>query len=87
MKHTILIENGRWYTYVIEDDNDDIYWSTSYVKLSVLLDSVEDKKMEIFDDIDREYFNKYLRKCKILFEDNKFISNEKLQKEYPELLL
>lgn len=88
MKHTILIENGRWYTYFIKDDTEDIIFCSPPInKLSRLLYAVDDKKMKLFLDIDQEHYNTYLKKCKILLEDNKYITYKKTQKEHPELLI
>ena len=42
MKHTILTEENRWFTYVVHAEGK-IFWSVSYGGLSKLLNEIEEK--------------------------------------------
>lgn len=64
MKHTILTEENRWFTYVVHTEGK-IFWSVSYGDLSKLLNEIEEKFISFLLDATSyngiiNYFEKFV---------------------------
>lgn len=64
MKHTILTEENRWFTYVVHTEGK-IFWSVSYGVLSKLLNEIEEKFISFLLDATSyngiiNYFEKFV---------------------------